>query len=189
MTSQLLTFDVLGHPSAQGSKRGYYVPKLRRVVVVDDNKPAVKTWRSDVAEAAEQAMAKVDWDHQRLPVDVRAVYYLPRPKGHFGSGRNQHLLRPTAPHWPAGKPDGDKLDRATRDSLTLAGVWFDDSRVVRWFGEKRYADRNRPGAHIEIRLLTQDRHAYTHPQTDDDALWDLPPGAHVQDASVAGRLL
>jgi crossover junction endodeoxyribonuclease RusA len=64
-----------------------------------------------------------------------------RPAAHFGTGRNAHLLKPSAPARPVpkGKDDGDKLQRAVMDALTDAGMWADDSQVVEWHGSKLYA--------------------------------------------------
>ncbi|MFZ1730810.1 MAG: RusA family crossover junction endodeoxyribonuclease [Bacteroidota bacterium] len=57
------------------------------------------------------------------------LFLLPRPKSHFRSGRNAHLLRETAPRFPTSKPDADKLSRAVLEALT--GVAYkDDAQVI-----------------------------------------------------------
>ena len=49
-----------------------------------------------------------------------------------------------------GPPDGDKLDRATWDALTIARVWADDARVVAWGGCKTRAGDQGTGALITV---------------------------------------
>ncbi len=55
------------------------------------------------------------------------------------------------------KPDGDKLLRATWDALTQMRVIEDDSRIVKWAGEKHYEGSDygmvSPGAVIQIAAL------------------------------------
>ena len=75
-----------------------------------------------------------------LPLEVTAVFYLPRPK------------RPK--FWaPATTPDCDKLQRALGDALTSAGVIKDDSRIVTWHATKAWHPTGFTGVHIEIKEL------------------------------------
>jgi crossover junction endodeoxyribonuclease RusA len=76
------------------------------------------------------------------PVAVRATFYLPRPKAHFGTGRNAGLVKDSAPYWPVTKnrDDLDKFVRLVGDALVIAGVLADDSQVVVWRAEKRWHD-------------------------------------------------
>lgn len=177
----VLAFDVVGIPAPQGSKRGFYNKQLGRVQMVESSKK-VRPWRQDVAAAAAQAIDAAGWEHRGLPVRVTVDFYLPRTKGHYGTGRNAHLLRDGAPQWPAVKPDIDKTARSTFDALGTAGCFADDSRIVETRLSKRYADRNRPGARIIVELLTQDRQAYTRPRSMADVT--LPPGRPVQDTPI-----
>ena len=78
-------------------------------------------------------------------------FYLPRPKGHHGTGKNAGIVKASAPRFPATKPDIDKLTRSTLDALGEAGVWADDSQVVRLSVSKDYADtRTWVGAWVEV---------------------------------------
>lgn len=74
-----------------------------------------------------------------IPVRCDLTFYLPRPKGHFGSGRNADKLKPSAPSKPTGKPDRDNLDKAVTDAITAAQVWADDSQVTDGRIRKRYS--------------------------------------------------
>lgn len=151
-----LTIDVLGTPAPQGSKKGFYNPRLGRVQIVEDAKVKTKTWRQDVLAAAVDAQPH-DWAPIDGPVWIEAVFYFDRPAAHFGTGRNAGTLKDSAPPRPSVKPDIDKVLRATLDALADAGCYVNDSRVVSVTAEKRYVDdiRRLKGAHIEVYSLDQ----------------------------------
>jgi Holliday junction resolvase RusA-like endonuclease len=111
----------------------------------------VKPWRQDVRARAIEAIEATDWQAPAGPVFVTLTFYLQRPKGHYGSGRNAGTLRPTAPESPAVKPDLDKLIRSTMDALTEAGVVRDDAQVVELAARKRYAV-GPVGAFVEVQV-------------------------------------
>lgn len=128
---------VEGTPIPQGSKTGYV--RAGRAVLVDASK-RLKSWRSTVRAAAEEAIHCTDWEALDEPAGARLVFVLPRPK------------RPRFSR-PAVKPDLDKLTRAVFDALTDAGVWADDSRVVSMRVDKVYAGEgmgDAPGVWIEV---------------------------------------
>jgi len=139
-----LQFDVPGIPQPQGSTKSF--KRGGKVITTSDN-AKLRPWRDAVCWHAREAAA----GRRQFagPVIVSAVFWLPRPAGHFGSGRNAGQLRASAPSHPAVKPDLDKLLRGVLDALSEAGVWRDDAQVV-GLGEvaKRYSDK--PGACIAI---------------------------------------
>lgn len=141
----VLTFA--GKAQTAGSKRSF-VPKgkdgqpYRRpngtilVNTVDDNKRS-KGWKSDVRTSAE-----INYLGPALTCALRVemIFYSLRPKGHFGTGRNEGIVKDSAPAYPAKKPDVLKLARAIEDALTGV-VWRDDSLIVDEYIGKRFADR------------------------------------------------
>lgn len=140
---------VAGTPAPQGSKSAYQHPRTGKIVLVESS-AGVKPWRAAVVAACRRARVP------RLagPVAVAITFYLPRPAGHYGTGRNAGRLRPSAPAYPAVKPDVDKLERATLDGLTTGKAYEDDARVVDLSSRKRYADPAAGipvGAAIEVR--------------------------------------
>lgn len=134
-------------PWPEGSVRAFLPKGSRRPVVVHDNPAALKAWRGAVEAKARAARSSF----LRRPVAVEMDLYLPRPRGHYRTGRYAHLLRDDAPPYPVSKFDTDKLARAVLDALT--GVLYDDDgQVVRLSAAKHWADPT-PGAHITIREI------------------------------------
>ncbi len=151
----VLTIRVLGTPAPQGSKSAFRNKYTGRIQQVESSKK-VKPWREAVKQAAADAIMASAWERAEGPVELHIVFVFARPKSHFRTGRNAHLLRDDAPHWRASTPDISKTVRATEDALTDAGVWRDDGQVVHVTALKVYEGRvnGLPGAHITIREAT-----------------------------------
>ncbi len=133
----MLTFTVWGQPVPQGSKRAFVVRgkdgKARPVVAESAGGP-LRQWRSDVIDAARQAMdgrGPIEG-----PVDITAIFYLRPPK-----------QRP--PRHPHRRPDLDKLLRALLDALTSASLLRDDAQVITLHAMKRYASE--PRVEVSVR--------------------------------------
>ena len=84
-------------------------------------------------------------------VSVQSVFYMPRPKAHFGTGRNEGKLKPSAPQYHTNKPDVDNFLKFYFDIMNDL-VWHDDSQVVSEYSEKKYCG---PGeqARVEIGVM------------------------------------
>jgi crossover junction endodeoxyribonuclease RusA len=151
---------VLGRPAPQGSKRAFVIrggPRKGQAAVIESSHDRVKSWRQAVVDEARAAAGWGEMPPLAGPLEVSMVFVMPRPKSHYRTGRNDHLLRDSAPAYPHGKPDLSKLCRATEDALTDAGIWADDAQVVhyevlakRWEGHAQ----GLPGAVITIRAWT-----------------------------------
>jgi Holliday junction resolvase RusA-like endonuclease len=131
----VLELQVLGRPQPAGSKKGFYNRHTGRVIITDDAKKS-KPWKQEVAGAA---LAQLGDAHElsRGPLALELIFYLARPKGHYGTGRNAGKVKASAPLFPAVKPDTTKLVRAVEDALT--GIaWKDDAQVVDQAAKKRY---------------------------------------------------
>lgn len=143
----VLSFRVVGSPAPQGSKTAYANKATGRAHMVESSK-SVKPWRQDVVAAAQAATEGTDW---AAPAQAKAilVFYFRRPKSHYRTGRNAHMLKPDAPAYHSTKPDGDKLCRSTFDALTTAAVIKDDCTIVDFRVQKLYVPATVPsGASI-----------------------------------------
>ena len=141
----MIDFFVPGIPKPGGSKKAFKHPYTNRVMIVDASNN--KDWMNAVKDFCQQAYDGLPI-HQPVRLDV--TFFMPRPKYHFGTGKNAGKLKDNAPVYHTVKPDRTKLLRSTEDALT--GIaWRDDTQVVTGNIEKRYGDR--PGAKIRIDII------------------------------------
>jgi Holliday junction resolvase RusA-like endonuclease len=139
-----IELSIIGTPQPAGSKRGFRVGKGVRVV---DANPKSATWKREVLY---QSGKQYNGPLLRGPLQVRMVFTRPRPKGHFGTGRNAERLKPSAPQYPTGVPDVLKLTRGVEDALTGV-VWYDDAQIVSESISKVYGEPE--GVQIVIEAL------------------------------------
>lgn len=143
-TVRLVRFRVFGVPKTQGSMRAIIARGTGRAIALHDQDPALRSWRTVVADAARQA-------HRGLmdgPLGVTLVFHLPVPTS------RPETLRTPKQRWqwlfPWRRPDLDKLERAILDSLT--GVLFrDDAQIVAVTKRKSYGAE--PGVEVLVEPL------------------------------------
>jgi Holliday junction resolvase RusA-like endonuclease len=85
-----------------------------------------------------------------VPLAVAIRFYFTRPKSHFRTGKNSHVMKDTAPLWHTSKPDVDNMAKFLMDSLNKI-YWKDDSYIADCWITKQYDDK--PRTEIEITLL------------------------------------
>ena len=128
------SFLVRGLPAPQGSKRAIVNRFSGRAALIESS-ARVKPWRADIREAATTEMR--GGAPSSGPLSVSIAFVFPRPKSHFGSGRNASIQKESAPKHHTGKPDLDKLARAALDAMTGI-VYLDDAQIVQLHLSKRY---------------------------------------------------
>ena len=138
----MITFTVQGHPKAQ--------PRTRRSRSGGVYTPATaEGWKYALwIKARENAPA----EPLKGPVRLNLDFVMPRPKSHYGTGKNADVIKPKAPAWPAGTPDLDNLEKAAMDVLTETGFWRDDCQVVDKRGSKCYEE---PGLPAGLEVLVE----------------------------------
>lgn len=146
----MIQFTVLGRPQPAGSKKAFAHPTTKRIVVVDDAKGS-RAWKQEVAGEAHRAHGVALLTG---PLALTLRFYVARPKGHYGQGRNAGTMKPAAPLWPTTRPDATKLTRAVEDAITGV-VWKDDAQVVAQTIYKHYGEPERVEVTIESLALTR----------------------------------
>lgn len=139
-----IRFTVVGMPAPGGSKKFIPHRSTGRMICMDDGKGNA-AWKRTVARFAAVAYRGPLLEGA---VWVNMLFIVPRPKDHYGTGKNAGTLKPSAPAYPTTKPDVLKLARSTEDALTGV-IWKDDSATVNLNLAKRYGDK--PGVEIEIK--------------------------------------
>lgn len=152
----MITIEVLGTPAPKGSGRAMMIGGKARHVPSGSNanRDALRSWDSALREAARAAVGPVAVPpFVCVPLRVVILFRMARPAGHWGKGKNAGKLTPSAPRYPATKPDSSKLLRSTEDSL-MGIVFDDDSRIVSTQIDKVYATPGNEGARITVELMT-----------------------------------
>lgn len=114
---------------ARGGKAAVYDPKT------------AEGWKSQIAMAARAHIPLLPIEG---PISITLAFYMPRPKGHYRSGKHSHLLKDSAPRFHLGKPDTDNLAKAVLDALTTLRFWPDDSQIVHLDIAKFWVDKKDP---------------------------------------------
>lgn len=130
-----MEFFAAGIPRPQGSKNRWGQEMSKEL----------RPWRDSVISAAHNAEGQEVFFGTTTVV---LAFFFPRPKSHYGSGKNAEVLKESAPLWKTSAPDLDKLTRAVLDALTQAGLLRDDAIVCELHATKTYGDR--PGVEVVI---------------------------------------
>lgn len=94
-------------------------------------------WKGQVAAAAKEYRPE---SPLKGALSLQLLFVLPRPKGHYRSGKRASELRESAPRWHIAKPDADNFAKAVMDALTILRFWMDDSQVAELHVRKGYAN-------------------------------------------------
>lgn len=108
-----------------------------RIVQVNSKKH--KAWRTAIITEAIANLPE-GWVPLDEPVELIVNFYMPKGKS---------VTRET----PSVAPDLDKLLRSVGDALAIAGVYTDDSRIVRISARKLYDQGIGPGATISVKTI------------------------------------
>lgn len=143
-TSRTLRFFAAGQPKGQPRPRAFSRGGSARVY----DPGTAEGWKSCIVLAG-----KSERPRQPLttPLYVFLDFLMPRPKGHYRTGKNAGKIKDGSPYHHTGKPDADNLAKAVLDAMTQDGWWTDDALVVRLGVSKRYTDPGeRSGVWIQV---------------------------------------
>ena len=134
---------ILGDPKAQGRPRARNAGSFVQIYDDPKSRKAKQTLQAVVQDKAPDVLLD-------CPLQVDLVFHMPRPKGHYGTGKNSGKLKDSSPTLHTKKLDIENLRKLVMDALTNV-FWRDDSLVCIGQTIKRYADR--PRTEIFIKKL------------------------------------
>jgi len=125
----------LGEPKAQKRHRHFKGKGMSFTTTYDPSKTDKKNFLTIVQDNAPDK----PFDQ---PLHLHIAFYFSRPKSHFRTGKNSHIIKDTAPLWHTGRPDVDNLFKFCTDALTKV-YWRDDSLICSTSITKKYDDNPR----------------------------------------------
>lgn len=85
-------------------------------------------------------------------ISIVMEFYMPRPKAHFGTGKNAGKLKNNAPFRHCKAPDLDNLTKFVLDALNKI-YWKDDRQIYSIRAKKMYNDNPRTEVAIKWEQL------------------------------------
>ena len=135
-----LSFFVDGAPKPQARPRAF-----RRGKHIAMYSPK-SDWKKSVTFYAGQH------GHLNGSLKVELHFLFKRPKSHYRTGKNSHILKDSAPYDMTNKPDLDNLAKAIYDACQDGGLIADDSYIIESHCKKSYHE-HKEGVQITFHEL------------------------------------
>tara|TARA_R110002110_G_scaffold136051_1_gene320644 strand:- start:80 stop:523 length:444 start_codon:yes stop_codon:yes gene_type:complete len=85
------------------------------------------------------------------PITMEVVCAFPRPKSHYGTGKNEGKLKEKAAPDFFQKPDLDNCLKFVMDALQINSIWYKDDCIINKATiDKIWADDCEPGTYVKI---------------------------------------
>jgi len=139
--TQFISLQVLGEPTAQKRHRSVRMGKFNRQY--DPSAADKGDFLSIVQKHAPETP-------HAIPLQLDLRFYFTRPKAHYKSGKNAHLLKDNPPEYHTSRPDCDNLCKFVMDALNKI-YWKDDSYIVSLTVQKLYSEN--PRTEIELTII------------------------------------
>ena len=123
-----MKITIQGKPIAKARPR--FARRGKFVVTYSDQENAKNKWVWEAKSQIPRCFEGAVW--------VSCHFYMVRPKGHYGTGKNSAKLKMKAPGHHIKKPDSDNLIKWCLDCLN-GMAWKDDCQVVELYGIKQYS--------------------------------------------------
>ena len=90
-----------------------------------------------------QILKAVDYEApSEKPIGMQIGFFMPRPKSHYGTGKNSGILKKSSPCQHTKKPDIDNLIKFVLDCSNRI-LWRDDCQVIEITSFKVYSENPR----------------------------------------------
>lgn len=123
--------------------------RICRGRVYDPSKADKQTWIEKIAEFIPETPL-----NKELEIDIQFI--MPRPKSHFGTGKNNTKVKESANKHHVSKPDLDNLIKFVLDAMNTY-FYADDSQIVKITSTKVYSNLhtlNDVGTYITLKQYT-----------------------------------
>jgi Holliday junction resolvase RusA-like endonuclease len=124
---------VLGEPSAQSRHRHFTRGKFSGTY--DPSKDKKESFASILQSQAPKEPIST-------PISLELMFYMARPRNHYGTGKKSEFLKDNAPEYHSGRPDLDNLTKFVQDSLNKI-YYRDDALIYKLTAWKVYSERPR----------------------------------------------
>lgn len=116
----------------------------------------VKTYNAQESEEGKFLLLAIEQINKvhKGPIELYMTFFMPRPKSHYGTGKNEGKLKKSAPLYHTSKPDIDNLIKFPLDVLNEV-AWEDDRQIIYIQAVKRYSDN--PKTQILIKEVENGR--------------------------------
>jgi len=121
-----------GKPIAK--KRARFSRRGKYVVTYNDQRKEEEGWILLAKSQITDFFKDIVW--------VTLIFYMPRPKSHYGIGEKSARLKANAPIYHTKKPDVDNLVKFCLDCLNGL-AWQDDSQISEMRVRKIYSEEPR----------------------------------------------
>ena len=136
-----IEITVLGEPKAQ--KRHRHARRGNFIATYDPSSAD----KGDFLSIVQRSAPEKPFD---CPIKVDAAFYFSRPKSHFKTGKNSHLLKDNVAVWHTSRNDCDNLLKFVMDAMNKI-YWKDDATISQCTVKKQYSDN--PRTEIKITEL------------------------------------
>lgn len=126
----LISFTVYGDPTAQKRHRHHQGKGMKFVATYDPSKKDKENFLLKCMDHRPEVPFKE-------PLKVKVDFFFPRPKSHYGTGKNALKLKDSAPSRHISRPDLDNCIKFVKDALNSV-YWSDDSIVCEMVSSKSY---------------------------------------------------
>lgn len=149
-----MSWDLLARTVVPGVPRpqGKIITRRHGLRGIGHHPRHVTDHRDKVGWAIRRAWSEHVKGHGPLRFDaairLELIFTFPRPKSHFGTGRNTDQLKAWAPSQHTQTPDVDKLSRLVCDALEGTKLIRNDSQVCELSATKRWAAQPSTTIHV-----------------------------------------
>lgn len=127
ITGNNISLTIMGEPKAQKRHRSVNIKQMvsgKEITLTRQYDPSSSD-KGDFLSIVQSNAPLYPFD---CPIKLEINLYFTRPKSHFKSGRNSHILKDNAKTWHTSKPDSDNCIKFIMDALNKI-FWRDDSLI------------------------------------------------------------